>query len=95
MPVRPSHSEAAPYDVSSAKPSSFHYETPGLRPQRGNLAANYDASVAIRQKTLRRQFGKKYDGKKIRNIYESEKQFALSFAAMALATGIIASFCSV
>lgn len=42
-----------------------------LRPKRGNLATNYDCSVAIRQKTMRPQFGKKYDVKKFRNIKDA------------------------
>ena len=35
-----------------------------LRPERGNLVAKYDGSMAGTPKSLRRQFGKKYDGKK-------------------------------
>jgi hypothetical protein len=42
-----------------------------LRPEQGNLAANYDANAATRQQTSRCQFGKKYDAKKIRNMQPS------------------------
>ena len=38
-----------------------------VRPERGYSATNYDASVANPKKTLRRQFGQKYDVKKVRN----------------------------
>jgi hypothetical protein len=38
-----------------------------LRSERGYLAANYDGSAAKWPKTLRSQFGKFYDVKKVRN----------------------------
>jgi hypothetical protein len=38
-----------------------------LRQERGYSAANYDGSAVKHPKTLRRQFGKFYDGKKVRN----------------------------
>jgi len=40
-----------------------------VRSERGFSATNYDASVANPKKTLRRQFGQKYDVKKVRNTY--------------------------
>jgi hypothetical protein len=38
-----------------------------LRPERGYSATNYDGSAVKHPKNLRRQFGKFYDGKKVRN----------------------------
>ena len=43
-----------------------------IRPERGYSATKYDASVVKLLKTLRRQFGQKYDAKKIRNNYTGE-----------------------
>ena len=40
-----------------------------VRAERGYSATNYDASAVKLQKTLRRQFGQKYDEKKVRNIH--------------------------
>ena len=38
-----------------------------LRPERGYSATNYDGSAVKHPKNLRRQFGKFYDAKEIRN----------------------------
>jgi hypothetical protein len=40
-----------------------------LRSERGYSATNYDGSAVKHPKNLRRQFGKFYDGKKVRNMY--------------------------
>ena len=38
-----------------------------VRSERGYSATNYDQSSAIRTKSVRSQFGQKYDQKKVRN----------------------------
>jgi len=48
-----------------------------VRAERGYSATNYDASAVKLQKTLRRQFGQKYDEKKVRNT-EHATHFTLS-----------------
>jgi hypothetical protein len=71
MAVRPKAAATAkigPYDASVVKNPASSCRLATVRPECGNLAANYDASAAIRQKTLRRQFDQKYDAKKIRNM---------------------------
>lgn len=45
-----------------------------LRPERGYSATNYDGSAVKHPKNLRRQFGKFYDGKKVRNNYRAANQ---------------------
>ena len=61
MPVRPNPAE---------NPATFFLIT-AVRSERGYSATNYDANPAKPQKSLRRQFGEKYDHKKVRNNYVS------------------------
>ena len=46
-----------------------------VRSERGYSATKYDASPAKLPKSLRRQFGQKYDGKKVRNILWHDHRF--------------------
>jgi hypothetical protein len=56
---------------STIRKHSNHSKTPNrvvtLRPKHGYLATKYDASAVKSQKILRRQFGRSYDQKKVRN----------------------------
>jgi hypothetical protein len=56
------------------------YRAITIRPQRGNLAAKYDANAATRQETLRGQFGHFYDAKKVRNRETSPPLLAATLA---------------
>jgi hypothetical protein len=56
---RESHSGAAKRE---------HGERAAERSKRGYWATKYDASVVKSPKTVRRQFGRSYDQKKVRNI---------------------------
>jgi hypothetical protein len=73
MPVWKREGEATPYDASAVKiPKRLEklkttYPVVALRPERGYSATKYDANMANPPKTLRRQFGQKYDVKKVRN----------------------------
>jgi hypothetical protein len=72
----PNYRRSALYDQSAAISSHlqiYHANAASdperivVRPRRGYLATNYDHSTAISLKTLRRQFGRVYDEKKVRN----------------------------
>ena len=72
--------QTAPYDARVAKgppPLAPHNQNPkpangvaGLGCQRGNVATNYDAQLAIWQKTLRHHFSHSYDVNLARNSYD-------------------------
>jgi len=47
----------------------------GIKTKHGYWATKYDASAVKSQKILRRQFGRSYDVKKVRNKYEAGKLF--------------------
>jgi hypothetical protein len=70
MEIQP---EAVAYDASpvqnphSLKISKSTSRVATVRSERGYPATKYDASPVSRPKTLRRQFGQKYDPKKVRN----------------------------
>jgi len=49
-----------------------------VRPERGYSATNYDGSPANPSKSLRRQFGQKYDVKKVRNNYHHSVEKTLA-----------------
>ena len=55
-----------------------------VRSERGYSGTYYDASVVKLPKTLRRQFGQKYDAKKVRNNFRkttmSRNKFPVSFS---------------
>jgi len=73
MPVWKSVPEAATYDGSAAqnrhswKTCKSISRVTTVRSEHGYWATKYDASPVSRSKTLRRQFGQKYDAKKVRN----------------------------
>ena len=54
-------------ELPNSAPSGRSHRT--LRSERGNSVAKYEASPAKLKKSLRPQFGKIYDQKKIGNIY--------------------------
>jgi hypothetical protein len=59
--------------------SSRHLKIAGLRSERGYSATNYDASVEKPPKTLRCQFGRFYDVKKVRNIVKEARTVLVSW----------------
>ena len=60
-----------PYDASAANSREVSFKPPPdivtVRPERGYSATFYDDSPARSSKTLRWEFGQKYDPKKVRN----------------------------
>ena len=85
MPVEPASKNPIAdlsYDASVVKsetrmrPGAENFLEPAcrvatLRSERGYLVAIYDVNPAEPRKTLRRKFGEKYDGKKVRNTWTS------------------------
>ena len=73
MPVWKADLVATAYDVSVVEnPDALKIAKPAnavatVRSERGYLDTKYDASPAKRQKSLRCQFGEKYDVKEVRN----------------------------
>ena len=76
--VRLRHTAPASSDQSRRNCSPEPAE--GLRSERGNWVANYDPSPGDCEKSLRRQFGRNYDQKKVGNNYRAEHLFCLQQA---------------
>ncbi|MFA6545412.1 MAG: hypothetical protein WCS99_13420 [Limisphaerales bacterium] len=76
------NTKTAPYDQSAAKDApdgnenlEMAHTVTGLRPERGYSATKYDGNAANPKKTVRRQFGRIYDEKKVRiNLFGNSEQ---------------------
>lgn len=73
-PVWTTVPKTTPYDPSAAKDApdgnenlEMTHAVTGLRPERGYSATKYAGNAANPQKTVRPQFGRFYDEKKVRN----------------------------